>query len=437
MRPNALISLAVLLVFVSFAPLHAAPDQSRVCRKDVESALKAMKSKCGHFFKQKDINWKAVGKEMLTACKEVKTPEDQFAVLLRLTARLKDGHAAVYPKDKSLKYPFAAEKPQSGPGMFWCRSGKKIFVKNVWSAAGDTGITAGMQVTAVEGQPVEKWLAARIAALSDHISFSTDQQAFFFACHWGLSGDQGGKFAVELRTLDGKRKKANIFRRRASTVPSGPVFPPADLKSTGRQSYGKTAAGYGYIHLRDTPGEIPSQMDQMLKEIGPVPGMILDCRANGGGGFDHEAVFGRFVPKGKRFYVKSAGETPYGGPMVVIVDAGTRSAGETASGMFKEDGRAWMIGESPTAGMSSSKEMIELPSGQFSIKVSVYSNKKRFNGGKGIEGIGVIPNEIVPYDPRDLHKGIDTQIKRAEELLADFPAKKVPYKPAKFGWKAP
>ena len=67
----------------------------------------------------------------------------------------------------------------------------------------------------------------------------------------------------------------------------------------------------------------------------------------------------------------------------------------------------------------------------------MYSNKKRFNGGKGIEGIGVIPNEIVPYDPRDLDNEIDTQIKKAEELLADFPAKKVQYKPAKFGWKAP
>jgi len=31
---------------------------------------------------------------------------------------------------------------------------------------------------------------------------------------------------------------------------------------------------------------------------------------------------------------------------------GVRSAGETGSGIFKEDGRAYMIGESATAGMS-------------------------------------------------------------------------------------
>ncbi len=437
MRIAAAVVLLTLSFFVGPAPIHAAPDPAKVCRKDVEFALSQMKSKCGHFFKQKGINWKAVAKEMLGAAREVETPEDHYGVLIRLTARLRDGHAGVYPKDRSLPYPFRQEKPQSGPGMFWCRSGKKILVKNVWSASEEAGIKAGMQVVIVNDLPVEKWLEERVALISDRTGFSTAQQAFFFACHWGLSGDQGSKMSLELRTPEGKRKKATVFRRRASVIPTGPAFPPPDLKHVGRQSYGRTDRGFGYIHLRDTKGALPNQLDTMLADIGEVPGMILDFRANGGGGFDHQAVFGRFVPKDKFFKVKSAGETPYGGPIVVIVDAGVRSAGETASGMFKEDGRAFMIGDSPTAGMSSSKEMIELPSGQFSIKVSVYSNKKRFNGGKGIEGIGVPPQEIVFYDERDLEKRVDTLIKRAEELLADFPQKEVPYKPGEFGWKPP
>src|SRR5262249_59761291 len=97
-----------------------------------------------------------------------------------------------------------------------------------------------------------------------------------------------------------------------------------------------------------------------------------------------------------------AGEHPYGGPIVVIVDATVVSAGETLSGIFKEDGRGYMIGESNTAGMSSQKTTIDLPSGLFSLYVSVSSNKGRFNGGKGIEGIGVEPHEIVPFHPNDL-----------------------------------
>jgi C-terminal processing protease CtpA/Prc len=152
-------------------------------------------------------------------------------------------------------------------------------------------------------------------------------------------------------------------------------------------------------------------------------------------------VLGRFVPKGatlkraKAYPIESSGSSPYGGPMVVIVDAGVRSAGETVSGMFKEDGRAYMIGPSPTAGMSSSKRTIELPSGLFSLYVSVRSNKARFNGGKGIEGLGVPPHEVVEYDRKDLAAGVDTMIRRAEELLADFPQGKVPYRPERHGWK--
>jgi C-terminal processing protease CtpA/Prc len=91
-----------------------------------------------------------------------------------------------------------------------------------------------------------------------------------------------------------------------------------------------------------------------------------------------------------------------------------------------------MIGESPTAGMSSSKDRLEVPSGMFKVFYSVASNKGRFNGGKGIEGIGVPPNEVTPYDPDDLLKGVDTQIRRAEEILKTGLTKdKVAYRPKK------
>ena len=193
------------------------------------------------------------------------------------------------------------------------------------------------------------------------------------------------------------------------------------------------------MHVRRCKGNLPQQMDTALAAVGDAPGLILDFRGNSGGGFDHDDFLGRFVPAGQRIAFNkgyaSTGEKPYGGPIVVIVDATVRSAGETGAGIFKEDGRAYMIGESPTAGMSSSKTTIELPSKLFSLYVSVASNKGRFNGGRGIEGIGVIPHETVEFDQEDLAAGVDTLIRRAEALLADYPRKKVPYDPAKFGWK--
>ena len=63
---------------------------------------------------------------------------------------------------------------------------------------------------------------------------------------------------------------------------------------------------------------------------------------------------------------------------------------------------------------------IELPSKLCSLHVSVASNKGRFQGGKGLEGIGFIPHEIVPFDPKDLAAKRDTLILRAEALLGSF-----------------
>ncbi|MFI5403595.1 MAG: hypothetical protein ACHQ1G_11715 [Planctomycetota bacterium] len=43
------------------------------------------------------------------------------------------------------------------------------------------------------------------------------------------------------------------------------------------------------------------------------------------------------------------------------------------------------------------------------------------------------PHEIVPYQPADLAAGVDTEIKRAEELLAKgFPKNAVPYHPERY-----
>jgi hypothetical protein len=54
-----------------------------------------------------------------------------------------------------------------------------------------------------------------------------------------------------------------------------------------------------------------------------------------------------------------------------------------------------MIGDAPTAGMSATKKEITPPSRLFTVRIAVGSNKQRFNGGAGIEGLGVPPHESV------------------------------------------
>ena len=421
--------------------LAAAAPQS--FEEDVECALDALEEKCGHFFEMKDIDWKAVRKEFGKAAKSAKDDGDEYLVLARIVARLKDGHAEVRPgaKGDELKWPDDAPfgGSQGSSGMAWCRIGKKIYVKSVAGPAADASVDPGSEVLKVDGLPVEKWLTARMEEVRDVWALGAEQHVFFWTTHLGLSGKEGGRMTMDVKTPEGKKKARTITFGRSSYRSYGPAAFPDGMKGEKDVTWTRLESGVGYLHLRRCKSDLPEQVDEALADLAGAPGIILDFRGNSGGGFDHDALMGRFVPAGQELAFSkryaSAGPNPYAGPVVVIVDGSVVSAGETASGMFKEDGRALMIGESPTAGMSSSKETIELPSGKYALYVSVSSNMGRFNDGRGPEGIGAIPHLLVEFDPEDLSAKRDTLIRRAEELLAEAAGgkgawKDVPYRPA-------
>jgi len=403
---------------------------------DVKFAVDAIEKECKTLLASKRIDWKKVTAPLVVEAKKTKTDEAHLLLLWRLLARLQDGHAEVRPLEaKNVK--LDVPDRSFGPGLFLCRVQQAVFVKNAWGPAAGAGVAPGMEVVTIDGQAAEAWLQHRTAELADLISFSTPQQAAFYTCHWGLADVAGTRLELEVKA-GGATKKRTITYQKCNQTPQGPAFPPPNLKGSKDVYYKTTTQGFGYVHVRRCKEDLPAQMDEALGSLGNVPGLVLDFRGNSGGGFDHEALFGRFLPSGTTWQggvrYSSAGARPYGGPVVVIVDATVRSAGETASGMFSEDGRAYMIGESNTAGMASQKTDIKLPSKLFSLYVSVASNKARFQGGKGIEGVGVAPHELVAFDPVDLEAGRDTLIARAEALLAAFPQAKVRYEPRKAGW---
>jgi len=422
-----------------------AADRS-ACERDVAFALPELEQKCRSLLSDKGIDWKKVSTEITAAAKKAKGDSEHLRVLLELVARLRDGHAEVRPtvKGKGIELPADLKAERGGLGIFLCRIDGKLCVKNAFGDAEKAGVRPGMRLVAVDGSPAEKWLAARIDELRDVGCFSTDQQAFFCACHQGLAFPRGTRVALELADASGRTLKRTLTCARGNPIPWGPLAIPDDAKGDKDVQWWKTPDGFGVIHLRRCPDDLPDRVEKALAALGHVPGLILDFRGNGGGGFDHDALMGRFVPEGKTLSFgktyRSAGKVQYGGPVVVIVDATVRSAGETASGIFKEDGRAYVIGESATAGMSSNKETLELPSGLFQLYFSVASNKGRFNGGKGIEGIGVPPHELVSYSQKDLSAGVDTLLARAQAILAAFPKDreyaraKIPYDPKDFGW---
>ncbi len=399
--------------------------------RDIDFLLAEFEKQAGHFFAVKKIDWPTVTREFREAVKGVASDGSHLKLCQRLTACLKDGHAGIVQSNIPLPDESNGRR-WTGPRVHLVVVEDGVFIRLAFKDAEAAGLKSGQKITAIDGVPARQWLDQKAAKMRETEGFSTDHQALYAACHWGLADWEGTSISFTVLRGPGAEQTIALTRNGGPNfVPPGPVFPPEGLKQLGRQSYGKTKAGFAYIHLRDVPGGLEKQLDAMLAEIGQAPGLILDLRANGGGGCDHVAVFGRFVPKGE-FYdrYEGAGENPYPGNMVVIIDAGVRSAGETVAGMFKETRRAHAIGDTPTAGMSASKATLTVPSDLFAVRFAVHSNMARYNKGKGIEGLGISPHQIVPYRPDDLANRRDTQIVMAESLLqSGFPSEEVDYVP--------
>jgi C-terminal processing protease CtpA/Prc len=434
--------LGLLLLLATGPSAHTwAKGEEAAYAKDLEFLLDELPKKARTLLATKGVDWAKATKELRGAAKKVKDDVEYVRLANRIVARLRDGHAGITKLSPELEAAWKKHKEDEAKGRRWtgprvhlAPAGTKVLVIEAFGDAEKQGVKVGMEVVTVDDVPALDWLKKRAVEMQDDDGFSTDRAALHQAGHRGLAAWEGTPIAFTL--LEGKdRKKITITRNGGPNyVQAGPAHFPPSLTAVGKRTQaGRTPGGFGYIHLRDVPDRLPEELDEALEVVGDVPGLVLDMRGNGGGGCDHEAVFGRFLaPDTKWRQYASSGKRPFAGPMVVIVDAGVISAGETVAGQFKEDGRAYMIGPEATAGMSSQKESVEVPSKRLTVLVSVGSNKGRFNGGKGIEGIGVAPHEIVPYDGAELLKGVDTQIRRAEELLKQgFPKGTVPYEPPK------
>ena len=112
-------------------------------------------------------------------------------------------------------------------------------------AVQDPSIQAGK----VDDVPIDDWLADKITEVSQFVSFSTDHQAFFYACHWGLSEPIGTRLDAEFKDEKKKKRKRTITYSKNSTTPWGPAVFPEGLESTKDLNYGVLESGHGYVHV--------------------------------------------------------------------------------------------------------------------------------------------------------------------------------------------
>jgi carboxyl-terminal processing protease len=184
----------------------------------------------------------------------------------------------------------------------------------------------------------------------------------------GASPGSPGK-VVELTrgkvTLEGQaaKKERRLITRNGKQLSIGVINVPSFYRDVDEESKG----GDDY---RSTTRDVAKLIEELRKE-GPLDGLILDLRGDGGGFLpEATALTGLFIDKGPVVQLKDytgrvevlddpSPGTLYDGPLVVLVDRYSASASEIFAGAIQDYGRGYIVGQN-TFGKGTVQNLIPL-----------------------------------------------------------------------------
>jgi carboxyl-terminal processing protease len=152
-------------------------------------------------------------------------------------------------------------------------------------------------------------------------------------------------------TLEGQaaKKERRLITRNGKQLSIGVINVPSFYRDVDEESKG----GGDY---RSTTRDVAKLIEELRKE-GPLDGLILDLRGDGGGFLpEATALTGLFIDKGPVVQLKDytgrvevlddpSPGTLYNGPLVVLVDRYSASASEIFAGAIQDYGRGYIVGQ--------------------------------------------------------------------------------------------
>jgi len=304
------------------------------------------------------------------------------------------------------------------------------------SPAQEAGLTVGALLETVDGQPALQVLEETPLLIN---SASTEHTRRHFQASTMLQGPVGSSVELGWRAPDGSEKTAQLTRTPDvmsllmafdSRVPGRPVITSRMLES-----------GLGYIGVfgfAEQVSEIDAWFTRELQGLidAGAKGIIIDVRDNGGGlVYLSMAIAGHFFEDYTRlfdfYYADGTGgfayrgfieilksEPYYDGPVAVLVNQMTGSAGDMFAYAMKVNNRAVIVGHSPTGGFTGevSDGQYSLP-GNLTMQIPTGRAVDPATGRTLLEGVGGEPDIRVPLTLESLLSPEDEVLIAAEEAL--------------------
>ncbi|MDY7009729.1 MAG: S41 family peptidase [Planctomycetota bacterium] len=406
-----IIALALLLTSCLTAETTTKPIVTQVSYDEAFADLYETLGREYPCFDLKQIDWKAVGKEMLPQSKQVKTDEQFGLLCMKLIARLEDSHALL--RQGRIKPP-SPLLPRWDPGLACMIDdhGKPVvYYIDKDGPAEKAGVKIGMTILSVNGKPAEQAIKDFMSRQSMYWGYSSQRYLKYHAARFFIRQmKKGDAVTLEMQEPNGRihtfKLPSTLGGRYLRRLP----VPIKGISDSANVSWTMLDNDIGYIYVRRIRKNLIESLDRAVEELKDARGLIIDVRGNSGGGFDARRAYRNFAlndneePKRPRFKK----------PMALLINARCISAGEGWASWFIARKRAKVFG-SATAGASSRKRTYTLKNGLYKVTFPV----KAYRGflDRLIERRGLEPDVKVRQSAQDLAAGRDTVLEAARKYL--------------------
>ena len=371
------------------------------------------------------LNWQAVHDELRPRMERAATMAEARHVMREMIDRLGKSHFGIIPADVYADL----DEREEGAGPATTGIGARVLAGKAivttvdgGSPAATEGVHGGWEVVSVDGVEVAPALR-RITEVDRHSTMLELHLARSVEAK--LSGATGSHARIEF--VDGEGRHVNKQMERSEPPGSLSRFgylPPMHVWSQSRRV--ATDIGYLAFNLFLDPAHLMPEFGDALKSCADCSGVIIDLRGNPGGlGIMAMGMAGWFFDKpDQRLGTMHMRQAPikftvnprlptYRGGVAILVDGCSASTSEILAEGMKDLGRARVFG-TRTAGAALPSAIDKLPNGDgFQHAVADYISE----GGRSLEGAGVIPDVEVKLTQEALLAGHDPVLEAAIEWI--------------------
>jgi carboxyl-terminal processing protease len=365
------------------------------------------------------VDWQAAHDEFRPAVERAATMAEARSAMSGMLARLHQTHFGIIPGDVYSEVDGDSGGGES-PGIEVRVIDGQALVTSVESnsPAAKAGVQRGWQILRIDGKDV----AGTIESVTRTYQNSTLRDLMVArAISSRLGGNAEGTTRIQF--LDGAGKTADLTLGEAP--PRGVrtkfgLLPTQYVWFESRRLEGNI--GYFSFNMFLDPARLMPAFEDAMKNFSNADGMIVDIRGNPGGiGIMAMGFAGWFITKqglqlgtmhtreaALNFIVNPRTPT-FRGKLAILVDGSSASTSEIFAGGMQDLKRARIFG-SRTAGAALPSYIEKLPNGDgFQCATANYISE----GGKALEGIGVIPDEPAAPTRELLLQGRDAALEAA------------------------